>query len=233
MGTALPTITLKSFSIRIFKHFHGNRHHWRASCIVGDCNQRSMVLRVPFPSCRSSIMSKPKYITTIGVFETRQAAEKAVEDLRAAGYKDEEISHVWKKADGETYKADGSGMTAEEKGAANGAVTGLAAGAAGGAAVGAGILAGVIPVIGPVLAVGALGTILVNALGGAAAVGVAGALLGWGVSKDDAEYYESQVAAGKHLVTVQSTERHDRAHTVYNRHGGMTRMPADSAALKV
>src|SRR5206468_12801907 len=101
--------------------------------------------------------------------------------------------------------------------APEGAAIGAAAGAAGGAAVGAGILAGVIPVIGPVLALGTLGTILVNAAGGAAVAGIAGALIGWGVPEEDAKYYENEVAAGKFLVTVAAKDREDEAWAVISR----------------
>src|SRR6185436_8581511 len=122
----------------------------------------------------------------VGVFETKARAEQAIADLKAAGFDDDKIGMVYRGADGEMVKT----------GAAEGAVAGAVAGAAGGALVGAGIIAGVIPVIGPVLAIGTLGTVLLNAAGGAAAVGLAGALVGWGIPDEDAKYYESEVQAG-------------------------------------
>src|SRR5437016_315385 len=67
----------------------------------------------------------------------------------------------------------------------------------------AGILAGVIPAVGPVPAIGTLGTALLNAAGGAALAGIAGALVGWGIPEEDARYYEGEVNAGRHLVTVE------------------------------
>src|SRR6185295_14811134 len=90
--------------------------------------------------------------TTVGVFKTRDAADKAIADLRSAGYRDDQIGFVAKDASGKTVRTDGAGNKA-----GTGAAIGAAAGAATGAAVGAGILAGVIPVIGPVLALGTLG----------------------------------------------------------------------------
>ncbi|CAN5353431.1 hypothetical protein BH11PLA2_BH11PLA2_19630 [soil metagenome] len=177
--------------------------------------------------------STSKCATTIGIFDSREAADRAIADLRTSGFKDDEISHVWKKRDGETIKTDGSGMSSEEKGAATGATAGAIAGAAGGAAVGYGVLAGIIPVIGPILAVGALGTILLNAAGGAAIASISGALIGWGASEDEAKYYEGQVAAGKHLVTVNGGERCDKATSIYSRNGGTYRTPLHSPALKV
>ena len=66
---------------------------------------------------------------------------------------------------------------------------------------------GIIPVIGPVLAIGTLGTILINAVGGAAIATVAGALVGWGIPEEDAKYYEDEVKAGRDLVTVDRGTR--------------------------
>ena len=149
--------------------------------------------------------------TVVGVFETRDAAERAVADLKAAGYRDDQIGLVSK---------DNSDNAAE------GAAIGAAAGAAGGALVGAGIAAGVIPVLGPVLAIGTLGTVLLNAAGGAAAVGLAGALIGWGIPEDDAAYYEGEVKAGRYLVTVDAGDRHADVRSVYTRHGGYDRSTA-------
>jgi len=161
--------------------------------------------------------------TTVGVFATRAAADNAIAELKSAGYRDDQIGLVAKDSSGRTVKRDGSG--AEETNAGEGAAVGAAAGALGGAAVGAGILAGVIPVIGPVLAIGTLGTILLNAAGGAAIAGVAGALIGWGIPEDDAKYYEGRVQAGHYLVTVECGQGDD-ARDLLRRHGGYDRMSA-------
>ena len=158
--------------------------------------------------------------TRFGVFHTREAAERAIEDLKAAGYKSNQIGLLYKNAGGSTTKLDGAGVPDTK--APEGAALGAAAGAIGGAAVGAGIIAGVIPVIGPVLALGTLGTILANAAGGAAIAGIAGALIGWGVPEEDAKYYENEVKAGRYLVTVDAGGRDD-ARGVFTRHGGYDR----------
>lgn len=156
--------------------------------------------------------------TTIGVFATREAADRAVADLKKAGYSDDQIGMVGKDARGNTVKIDTDGKTHAGEGMAIGA----AAGAATGAALGVGILAGVLPVVGPVLALGTLGTVLLNAAGGAAAAGLAGALIGWGIPEDDAKYYEGEVKAGRYLVTVDRDEDGD-AHGVFTRHGSLDR----------
>lgn len=156
--------------------------------------------------------------TTAGVFHNREDAERAVAALRQAGYRDDQIGLVWKDTRGNTVRKHGAEETNVEEGAAIGA----GVGALGGAAVGAGIIAGVIPVIGPALALGTLGTILANAAGGAAAVGIAGALVGWGIPEEDARYYESEVASGRYVVTVECGQGDD-ARDILSRHGGYFR----------
>ena len=65
----------------------------------------------------------------------------------------------------------------------------------------------VLPGIGSVVIAGPLAAALLGsiegALSGAALGGLAGALVGLGVSKDKAIRYESQIKAGKFLVTLQ------------------------------
>ena len=160
----------------------------------------------------------------VGVFETRARAEKAIADLKAAGFDDGKIGMVYRNADGETVKTG----AADDNYAGEGAAIGVVAGAAGGAAIGAGILAGVIPVIGPVLALGTLGTILANAAGGAAIAGIAGALIGWGIPEEDASFYESEVSAGRYLVTVEANGREVDARAILQRNGGFDRLGWDA-----
>jgi len=162
---------------------------------------------------------KKKSQAIVGVFETKARAEKAIADLKAAGFDDDHIGMIHRNSEGKTIKTGAADDTYAEEGAVAGAV----AGAAGGALVGAGIMAGVIPVIGPVLALGTLGTILVNAAGGAAIVGLTGALIGWGIPEEDAEYYENEVKAGRYLVTVEAGDREAEARSILRGQGGFDR----------
>ena len=159
--------------------------------------------------------------TTVGVFSTRAEADRAIAALKAAGYRDDQIGMVGKDERGNTVKTG----TADDNHAGEGAAIGAAAGALGGAAVGAGILMGVIPVIGPALALGTLGTVLVNAAGGAALADIAGALVGWGIPEEDAKFYEQEVRNGRYLVTVECGTGDD-ARDVLRRQGGYDRMSA-------
>src|SRR5438552_2385349 len=121
---------------------------------------------------------------TVGVFENRADAERAIADLHRAGFRDSQIGIIAREK-GKVTKKTPAGETYAEEGGAAGAV----AGAGVGALVGLGILSGVIPAIGPAIAGGTLGVILSNALGGAAIAGIAGALIGWGIPEDEAKYY--------------------------------------------
>src|SRR4051794_39811898 len=128
-------------------------------------------------------MSTATCTTVAGVFATRAAAEQAIVELRNAGYTDDQIGLIAKDASsGKAVKEDGAGN--RESNASDGAALGLAAGAVAGAGIGAGIVFGLIPVIGPVLALGTIGTVLVNAAGGAAIAGLAGLLIGLGVPEE-------------------------------------------------
>lgn len=162
----------------------------------------------------------------VRAFASRSAAEKAVHDLKRAGYTDDQISLVGKDSQGNTVKEDGSGNDIPTKRAAEGAMAGAAAGAAGGALYTLGIMSGVVPVIGPIVALGTLGTILLNSAGTAAAVGIAGALTGWGLSEADSQYYEDEVKAGRYLVLLDDGDRSEKAHRVFSDHGGYEKATA-------
>ena len=156
--------------------------------------------------------------TVVGVFFTRPEAEQAIRDLRLMGFPDDWIGMVARDSAGRTVTERG-GETLAEEGAAAGAVIGAGAGAL----VGLGVLSGTIPVIGPVLAIGTLGTILLNAAGGAAIAGVVGALVGLGIPEDEAKYYETEVHGGRFLVTVEAENRQSEAWSILHRAGGYNR----------
>ncbi len=163
-------------------------------------------------------MAKSTKNTVIGVFQTRAAAEDAVLELQRAGFSDKSIGMVARQADG-TLKTEKSSDTMAEEGLAAGAVVGAGAGAL----VGLGVLAGTIPVIGPVLAVGTLGTILLNAAAGAAVAGRVGALVGHGIPEEDARFYEEEVKGGRFLVTVDAGDRDTEAWMILKRVGAYNR----------
>ncbi|MCS6863689.1 MAG: hypothetical protein RMJ56_01670 [Gemmataceae bacterium] len=153
--------------------------------------------------------------TVIGVFSIREEMEQAIRELRAAGFSEDSIGMISRDPEGRLV-SEGGGQTLVSEGAAAGAVVGASAGAL----VGWGMVSGTIPVIGPVLALGTLGTILVNAAGGATILGIVGALVGLGIPEDEAKFYEAEVQGGRFLVTVDARDRQTEAWTILNRSGG-------------
>lgn len=151
----------------------------------------------------------------VGVFDHRSQAQQAVNELKRAGFTDEQIGVIARSDSTDTASDDdSSGSYAEE-----GAITGLAAGAGVGALWGLGILAGAIPGIGPAIAGGTLGVLLSSAAAGAAAAGIAGALIGLGIPEEEAQQYESEFRAGRTLVTVKGSGRQAEAQTILRRFG--------------
>ena len=159
---------------------------------------------------------KRTHTTAVGVFEDRQHAQQAVNELRRAGFREDQIGVAVRDGQSVEGAKDVHGKGSK---AAVGAATGVAAGAGIGALWGIGIIAGLLPAIGPAIAGGTLATILSSAAAGAAAAGLAGALIGLGIPEEEAKYYEKEVAAGRSLVTVRTDGRYDEAWDVMNRHG--------------
>lgn len=158
--------------------------------------------------------------TVIGVFDDRGQAQRAVNELKSAGFREDQIGVT---APGES-EGDGSTKT-ESQGthASQGAVAGLTAGAGVGALWGLGIVAGIVPAIGPAIAGGTLAAILSSAGAGAAAAGLAGTLIGFGIPEEEAEYYEGEFRSGRTIVSVHAEGRETEARDILQRLGSYDR----------
>jgi hypothetical protein len=148
--------------------------------------------------------------TLAGLFDMRDDAQRAVNDLVDLGIDREAISVIAQETDAVGEREVGGSEAGAGAGA--GAVAGATAGGLLGLLVGIGALA--IPGIGPVLAAGPLaaaigsaaaGT-LVGAAGGAVAGGLIGALVGAGIPAEEAEFYAEGVRRGGTLVTVNAED---------------------------
>lgn len=141
--------------------------------------------------------------TVTGLFDTYSDATAAVDQLKAAGISERDISIVSNNADGR-HKGDND--VAEDAGA--GAGIGAAVGGVGGLLTGLGIMA--IPGVGPVVAAGWLAATAAGAVAGAvvggAAGGIIGALTDSGVDERDAHVYAEGVRRGGTLVTAKVDE---------------------------
>jgi hypothetical protein len=154
----------------------------------------------------------------IGVFQDHSQAREAIRALKDAGFREDQIGVASSNKEG--LKAVHGDDASDESYAGEGAVTGVAAGAGVGALWGLGILAGVLPAIGPAIAGGTLAVILSSAAAGAAAAGLTGALVGMGISKEEAEFYESELHAGRTVVTVSAGSRRSEAQVIMQQNGG-------------
>ena len=142
----------------------------------------------------------------IGLFHDRRDAESALMKLRDSGFDMDRVSVVNKNADtgdmqGATVSNDSSQIAESAgKSAAIGGATGGAIGLIGSL----GVLA--IPGVGVAAEAGILlaNTLFAGGLG-AASGGLLGALVGWGLSEDDAKYYSDRVNdSGDYLIVVES-----------------------------
>jgi len=153
-------------------------------------------------------MAATKRGAIVGVFENQEEAQRAVQELKRIGFRDDQIGVAHK--DGATTSA-GAKETGDTY-AGTGALAGVATGAGVGALWGLGIAAGMLPAIGPVIAGGTLAAILASAATGAAAAGLVGALVGMGIPEEEAKYYESELHSGRVVVTVDAGTRFSEAH---------------------
>jgi uncharacterized protein (TIGR02271 family) len=146
--------------------------------------------------------------TVVGLFDDRMAAQNAVRELTAEGFRGDEVSLVSKKPDGKGVEVE----YVEEDGHEQ--IEDMAKGAGTGAAIGAGaalllsLTALSIPGIGPVLAAGPLAALIAGAGVGAAAGGLVSGLKRLGVEDDDANTYAEGLKRGGTLVTVNTDDHH-------------------------
>jgi hypothetical protein len=143
-------------------------------------------------------------IAVFGLYKTRTNLEAAVDSLRAAGYRNSDISVLLPESTGSHDLAHEVHSKAPE-GAASGAGAGALAGGVLGWLAGIGALA--IPGIGPFVAAGPI----VTALAGAGAAGVTGGLIGglmgFGLPEIEAKRYEGKIRGGHILLSVHADNR--------------------------
>jgi hypothetical protein len=174
----------------------------------------------------------------IGVFNTRDEAQRAVEELHQAGFPSSEISVVMHRdhhADVDLTDMDAAKaayITGENK-AGEGAAIGALAGGIGGGVLALGV--GLIPGLGPVFAGGLLAAACfgVGAAVGATGGGIVGALIGQEFPEDEACFYEQELKAGRVLVGVKNPERLDEALTLLESLGGYHALSPATATAEV
>jgi hypothetical protein len=138
-----------------------------------------------------------------GIYTTRRQVENAVDELKAQGFRNTDISVLFPENVGTKDFAHEKGTKAPE-GMATGATSGAVVGGALGWLAGIGALA--IPGVGPLIAAGPIIAALTGVGVGGAVGGIAGALIGLGIPEYEAKRYEGRVKTGNILLSVHADD---------------------------
>jgi hypothetical protein len=142
--------------------------------------------------------------SVFGIYKDRTRLERAVDQLKAEGFNQSDISVMFPDKQSSQDFAKEKHTKAPE-GAATGAGTGMAIGGTLGWLAGIGTLA--IPGVGPLIAAGPIMAALAGAGVGGAVGSLSGALIGMGIPEYEAKNYENSVKSGGFLLSVHSTQR--------------------------
>jgi hypothetical protein len=140
-----------------------------------------------------------KKTAAFGIYKTVSQAERSVDILLAAGFRNDDISVLLPDAASSKEFAHEKNTKAPE-----GTTTGVAAGGAIGGTLGllAGIGALAIPGVGPFIAAGPIMGALAGLGVGGAVGGLVGALIGLGIPEYEAKRYEGRIKSGGVLLSV-------------------------------
>ena len=141
-----------------------------------------------------------KDIVAYGIYPNRETFDRALEALRAAGFRNSDISAIVPERDVTTKDLAHEIHTKAPEGATAGAATGAALGGVFGWLVGAGAL--MIPGVGPLIAAGPIVAALAGAGAAGAAGGLVGGLVGSGIPEVEAKRYAGRIREGVHLLSV-------------------------------
>jgi hypothetical protein len=142
-----------------------------------------------------------KNTAVFGIYTSYASVENAVDALRTAGFRNEDISALFPEGAGTRDFAHEKNTKAPE-GATAGGGTGAVVGGALGWLLGIGAIA--IPGLGPFIAAGPIMAALAGAGVGGAVGGITGALIGMGIPEYEAKRYEGRVKDGGILLSVHS-----------------------------
>ena len=144
----------------------------------------------------------------VGLFNNRETAEKAYEDLKDIGYTSDEINVVMASNTRDKYFAEEREKDSESE-VGNKAWEGAGTGSAIGGTIGG--IAGVIAALGTNLLIPGLGLVVLGPLAaglagagaGGLTGGIIGALIGSGIPEDKARIFDEGLKNGKILISVK------------------------------
>jgi uncharacterized membrane protein len=156
--------------------------------------------------------------TVLGTFAHETEAMRALEALREAGFRPEQVSVISRDTATTARLGTDTDMIADEAG--RGAMTGTLLGGLAGWLIGLSAFA--IPGVGPIVGAGIIGTTLAGAGLGAAAGGLVGALGTHGIPAVEARDYEEALQGGHILLAVHATTPTEtaRVRAILQRNGG-------------
>ncbi len=156
-------------------------------------------------------MALGQHKRAVGSFANYRDTELALMELQSSGFPMNKVSVVGENLDRSEIAGATAGKSTDQKvggGAKAGATAGVVTGGLIGLLGSIGALA--IPGVGPVMAGGAIATLLADtAVGGAigaAAGGLTGGLIGLGVPEAKAKVYSDRLSRGEYLVFVEGTD---------------------------
>jgi hypothetical protein len=191
VSSVLPYVSSRKLAAHPAREFESAR--WRLSCTQFDGNARESVHE------RSNNSMAGKNTAVFGIYRDRISVEEAVDNMRAAGFRNTDISVLFPDNQGSKDFAHEKHTKAPE-GAATGAGSGALIGGTLGWLVGIGALA--IPGIGPFVAAGPIVSLLAGVGAGGALGGIVGALVGMGIPEYEAKRYEGRIRSGGILLSV-------------------------------
>jgi len=142
-----------------------------------------------------------KNTAVFGIYRDRRQAEEAVDALRAAGFRNSDVSVLLPDNVGTKDFAHEKNTKVPEASTTGGVSGGIVGGALGWLA-GIGALA--IPGVGPFIAAGPIMGALAGAGVGGAVGGLVGALVGMGIPEYEAKRYEGRIREGGVLLSVHA-----------------------------
>jgi hypothetical protein len=147
----------------------------------------------------------PKDTAVYGIYTSREHAEEAVDAMRGAGFRADDISIMLPDNLGSKDFGHERHTKAPEGATAGAATAGIVGGALGWL-VGAGALA--IPGVGPFIAAGPIMAALAGVGAGTVLGGITGALVGLGIPEYEAKRYEGRIRSGGVLLSVHCSDEH-------------------------
>jgi hypothetical protein len=161
-----------------------------------------------------------KDIVAYGIYPDRESFERAVEALRAAEFRNSDISVILPERDRTTKDLAHEINTKTPEGIATGAAAGAALGGVLGWLVGIGAIA--VPGIGPLVAAGPVVAALAGAGAAGASGGLVGGLIGAGIPEIEAKRFAGRIRDGAYLISVHCDDRNwaRRAEEILEATGG-------------